>query len=54
MLHRDIRLNQGALDVVRHFAKENKPIAAICHGAQVLAAAGVLGEELLILSCGRS
>jgi protease I len=28
--------------MVRHFAQANKPIAAICHGAQVLAAAGVL------------
>ncbi|MCL5123888.1 MAG: DJ-1/PfpI family protein [Deltaproteobacteria bacterium] len=37
-----IRLNSKALDAVRYFAKENKPIAAICHGAQVLAAAGVL------------
>jgi len=27
---------------VQHFAKANKPIAAICHGAQLLAAAGVL------------
>jgi len=27
---------------VRHFAKANKPIAAICHGPQVLAAAKVL------------
>ena len=27
---------------VRHFAEKNKPLAAICHGAQVLAAAGVL------------
>ena len=37
-----IRLNSKALDAVRYFAKENKPIAAICHGAQVLAAAVVL------------
>jgi protease I len=37
-----IRLNNRVLEIVRHFAKENKPIAAICHGAQVLAAAGVL------------
>jgi protease I len=37
-----IRLNAKVLDIVRHFAAENKPIAAICHGAQVLAAAGVL------------
>jgi protease I len=28
--------------MVRHFFKANKPVAAICHGAQVLAAAGVI------------
>ncbi len=38
-----IRLNERVLDITRHFANENKPIAAICHGPQVLAAAGVLG-----------
>jgi protease I len=37
-----IRLNAKALDMVRHFAAAKKPIAAICHGAQLLAAAGVL------------
>ena len=37
-----IRLNARVLDIVRDFAKSNKPIAAICHGAQVLAAAGVI------------
>jgi protease I len=37
-----IRLNDKVLDMVRHFAKADKPIAAICHGPQVLAAAGVL------------
>jgi deglycase len=37
-----IRLNGTVLDIVRHFAKANKPIASICHGAQVLAAAGVI------------
>jgi len=37
-----IRLNDKVLQIVRHFAKADKPIAAICHGAQVLAAAGVL------------
>lgn len=37
-----IRLNPRVLDIVRHFAEANKPIASICHGAQVLAAAGVL------------
>jgi len=37
-----LRLNPRLLDIVRHFANENKPIAAICHAAQILAAAGVL------------
>jgi protease I len=37
-----IRLNDAVLDTVRHFSEANKPIAAICHGAQVLAAAEVL------------
>jgi protease I len=30
------------IEIVHHFHKANKPIAAICHAAQVLAAAGVL------------
>jgi protease I len=38
-----IRLNAKVLDIVRHFDVARKPIAAICHGPQVLAAAGVLG-----------
>jgi protease I len=37
-----LRLNEGVLGVVRHFAEAGKPIAAICHGAQLLAAAGIL------------
>ncbi len=37
-----IRLNETVIEMVQHFAKENKPIASICHGAQVLAAAGVV------------
>lgn len=41
-----IRLNGKVLEIVQQFNKENKPIAAICHGAQVLAAAGILeGRE---------
>ena len=35
-------LNAKVLDIVRHFDKQDKPIAALCHGAQLLAAAGVL------------
>ena len=37
-----IRLNPTVIEIVRHFAGANKPIAAVCHGAQVLTAAGVL------------
>lgn len=37
-----IRLNPRVLEIVQHFFAENKPVASICHGAQVLAAAGVL------------
>jgi protease I len=37
-----LRLNAKVLAVVRHFAKAQKPIAALCHGPQLLAAAGVL------------
>ena len=37
-----IRLNPRVIEIVHHFSKANKPIAAICHAAQVLAAAGVL------------
>lgn len=37
-----IRLNSRVLEIVRHFATAKKPIAALCHGAQVLAAADVI------------
>ena len=37
-----LRLNPRVLEIVKHFAEKKKPIAAVCHGAQVLAAAGVL------------
>ena len=37
-----IRLNKRVLEIVRHFAGADKPIAAICHAAQLLAAADVL------------
>lgn len=37
-----LRLNPKVLEAVRHFFSANKPVAAICHGAQLLAAAGVL------------
>lgn len=37
-----LRLNPRVVEIVRHFATAGKPIAAICHGAQLLAAADVL------------
>jgi protease I len=37
-----LRLNPKVLDLVRAMAKAGKPIAAICHGPQILAAAGVI------------
>ena len=41
-----LRLNDDVIATVKHFAGNEKPIAAICHGAQLLAAAGVIeGRE---------
>jgi protease I len=37
-----IRLNPGVISAVKHFAEADKPIAAVCHGALVLVAAGVM------------
>lgn len=37
-----LRLNTEVIDMVRYFAGHHKPIAAICHGVQILTAAGVL------------
>ncbi|MFG1381832.1 DJ-1/PfpI family protein [Xanthobacter versatilis] len=37
-----LRLYPEVIAAVRHFFDAGKPVAAICHGAQMLAAAGVL------------
>lgn len=37
-----LRLTPRVLAIVQHFAQANKPIAAVCHGAQILTAAGVV------------
>jgi protease I len=37
-----LRLNERVIAIVREFAEASKPIAAVCHGAQLLAAAGVI------------
>jgi len=42
-----LRLNKDLLEVVKHFFTANKPVAAICHGAQILTAANVVkGRKL--------
>jgi len=42
-----IRLNPRVLEIARYFFEANKPVAAICHGAQILVAAGVVkGRKL--------
>ncbi|MFH1805647.1 MAG: DJ-1/PfpI family protein [Pseudomonadota bacterium] len=40
-----LRLNEDVIALVRDFAKANKPIAAVCHGAQILAAADVIRDR---------
>src|SRR5258708_2898844 len=42
-----LRLNPKVLEIVRHFAEADKPIAALCHGPQLLAAAGVINGKRL-------
>jgi len=42
-----LRLYPRVIEIVQHFAETQKPIAAVCHGAQILAAAGVLQGRTL-------
>ena len=37
-----LRLNARVLEITRHFFESDKPVAAICHGIQILTAAGVM------------
>ncbi|MBU2880694.1 DJ-1/PfpI family protein [Psychrosphaera sp. B3R10] len=37
-----LRLNPKVIEIIRHFATSDKPIAAVCHGPQLLSAAGVI------------
>jgi protease I len=37
-----LQLDERVLDVTRHFSDGGKPIAAVCHGPQILAAAGAV------------
>ena len=40
-----LRLDNRVLQIVRDFANQKKPIAAICHGPQILAAAKVISGK---------
>ena len=40
-----IRMDERVIKIVQSFSQANKPIAAICHGAQLLAAAGIIAGK---------
>ena len=40
-----LRLNARVIEIVKHFDQTKKPIAAICHGPQILVAAGVIAGK---------
>ncbi len=37
-----LRYDRHLLDITRHFMQANKPVASVCHGVEILAAAGCL------------
>ncbi|MGM7373018.1 DJ-1/PfpI family protein, partial [Acinetobacter baumannii] len=41
-----LRMNERVVEIVRDFDRVKKPIAAVCHGAQLLAAADILKDRL--------
>ena len=42
-----LRLNEKVIEITKHFFSANKPVAAICHGIQILTAADVVkGRKL--------
>ena len=42
-----LRYDQDLLRITRHFFETNKPVAVICHGVEIAAAAGVLKGRTL-------
>lgn len=38
----NLKRNKDVLSVVRHYVETGRPVAALCHGPQILAAAGVI------------
>ena len=47
-----IRKEKEALEIARHFFRNNKPVSAICHGPQTLISAGLLKDRHV--TCYRS
>lgn len=49
-----LRREDGVLKLIRHFFNDNKPVAAICHGLQILSAADVVEGRTLTAypACG--
>lgn len=49
-----LRREDGVLEMVRYFFSANKPVAAICHGLQILSAADVINGKTLTAypACG--
>jgi protease I len=41
----ELRKHQRVLEIVRQFFQQNKPVAAICHGPQILISAGVMEDR---------
>ncbi|MDC5247315.1 DJ-1/PfpI family protein [Acinetobacter baumannii] len=41
-----LRMNERVVEIVRDFDRVKKPIAAVCHGVQLLAAADILKDRL--------
>ena len=42
-----LRYNQDLLGITRHFFERKKPVAVVCHGVEIAAAAGVLRGRTL-------
>jgi len=42
-----LRLNSRVIEITKHFLEKDKPLAAICHGVQILTATGSLKDRFL-------
>lgn len=42
-----LRYDEDLIQIVRHFFKENKPVASVCHGIEIIATADVIRDRKL-------